>query len=190
LDLKSFAFKARHAAELMRHGQVIAYPTEAVWGLGCDPFNRAAVYKILALKKRPVEKGLILISGQKEHFLELLKPYSEAKREEFFAAGGTRPVTWLVKDHHNLVPAWVKGSHSSVALRYTRHPMSSLLSKEFGGLLVSTSANPAGMPEARSLYEAQRYFRNGLSMYVQAPLGGSKGVSQIMDLDDGRVLRG
>lgn len=186
----SFAWKAERAAQLMRHGDVIAYPTEAVWGLGCDPLNQSAVQKILTLKSRPVEKGLILISGQEEHFSELLAPFDQAKQDKFFAEGNDRPVTWLVRDIRNIVPDWIKGTHSSVALRYTRHPMSSMLSQKFGGLIVSTSANPAGMTEARSLYEAKKYFGERVAMYAQAPLGGSSGVSRIIDLDSGKVLRG
>lgn len=57
------SFRAQCAARVVREGGVIAYPTEAVWGLGCDPWNEDAVYRLLALKARPVEKGLIVVAA-------------------------------------------------------------------------------------------------------------------------------
>ena len=185
---RSFTWKASIAAEHMKLGGVIAYPTEAVWGLGCDPTNETAVTRLLALKKRPIEKGLILISGQTEHFEPLLAPLDAELRQRFLEASD-RPTTWLVPDVAGLVPYWVKGEHRSVALRLTKHPFSVALSKKMGGLLVSTSANPSTKPAAESLYDVRRYFANRLDCVVQAKLGGATQVSQIKDLVSGSVLR-
>ena len=63
--------RIREAARSVRRGGIIAYPTEAVYGLGCDPLDGAAVYRLLELKQRPVEKGLILIAAR----FEQLRPY-------------------------------------------------------------------------------------------------------------------
>ena len=54
------------AVTALKQGGILAYPTEAVWGLGCDPFNQQAVLKLLALKQRPMDKGLILIAANVE----------------------------------------------------------------------------------------------------------------------------
>ena len=65
------------AAACLHQGQVLAYPTEAVWGLGCDPYNQQAFLEILRLKQRPIEKGVILLAGhlsQVEHLLQDLNP--------------------------------------------------------------------------------------------------------------------
>ncbi|MGZ4970158.1 MAG: Sua5/YciO/YrdC/YwlC family protein [Methylobacter sp.] len=65
------SFKIKNAARHLKAGAVIAYPTEAVYGLGCDPLNEAAVMTLLDVKQRPIEKGLILIASS----LEQLRPY-------------------------------------------------------------------------------------------------------------------
>lgn len=185
----SFDWKARMAAEVMHLGGVVAYPTEAVWGLGADPFNESAVRRILALKKRPEHKGLILLTGQTEYLAALIDPLNEVLRQRFYAPQ-SRATTWLVPDPQNIVPAWVKGSHSSVAVRVTQHPLCCALTKHFKGPIISTSANPAGLDSAGSFRQAKRYFANDVDAYVQAPLGGAAMASQIKDLETGKVLRG
>ena len=85
------------AADLLRRGGVIAYPTEAVWGLGCDPFDEAAVLRLLALKQRAVEKGLILIAAAASQFDGLLdwNALPEARRAAVHASW-PGPHTWIV----------------------------------------------------------------------------------------------
>ena len=86
------------AAGTIGGGGVIAYPTEAVWGLGCDPFSEQAVKKILCLKQRPVDKGLILIGSGVEHFSQYLHGL-EPKYLQLFAIPLSQPTTWLVPDN-------------------------------------------------------------------------------------------
>ncbi len=185
----SFDWKASFAARVMTLGGVIAYPTEAVFGMGCDPFQRSAVERLLDLKSRPMSKGLILVSGQKEHFEPFLEPLSDALRERFFSDQG-RPTTWLVPDHFRQIPYWIKGEHESVAMRLTSHPLCCSLSRHFDRPVVSTSANPAARPSAISLAEVKHYFHDELDYCLQAPLGKSGTVSQIKDLVTDQVLRG
>jgi len=187
--LSSFDWKARIAAEVMHLGGVIAYPTEAVWGLGADPFNEQAVRRILELKNRPEHKGLILLCGQAEYLSALIAPLDKTLQERFFEPQ-THPTTWLVPDPYNLVPTWVKGSHASVAVRLTQHPVCCALTKYFKGPIISTSANPAGLESASSFKQAKRYFSNTIDAYVQAPIGSARAASQIKDLRTGKVLRG
>ncbi len=172
----------------MHQGGVIAYPTESVWGLGCDPYNRGAVSRILDLKSRPEEKGLILISGNLAHFEPLLKHVSAQQRQRFLSAQD-RPTTWLFPDPEGLIPPWIKGRFESVALRFTTNTICCALSESFGGLVVSTSANPAGRNPATSLNEVKRYFGERLSYCLDGPLGKIDKVSQIKDLQTGETLR-
>lgn len=184
----SFDWKAMLAAKVLDHGGVIAYPTEAVWGLGADPFQQAVVERILALKQRPMNKGLILISGQAEHFLPYLEPLDDTLVERFFS-DQEKPTTWLVPDVLEQIPYWVKGKHTTVAMRLTKHPVCAALSRYFGGLIVSTSANPATMPSAKSLCEVKRYFQDELDFCLSAPLGSAGQTSQIKDLKTGAITR-
>ena len=157
-------------AERLRQGGVIAYPTEAVWGLGCDPFNEQAVERLLAIKNRPVAKGVILISGRVSDFSPWLEALEDEVRERILASW-PGPNTWLVPDPCDL-PRWIKGDHAKVALRCSAHPTVAALCRHFGGPIISTSANPAARPPARSAAQVRRYFGAALDGVMPGPLGG------------------
>jgi L-threonylcarbamoyladenylate synthase len=179
--------KLRYASQVMHNGGVVAYPTEAVWGLGCDPYDASAVQRILQLKDRPIEKGLILIAADInmcEHLVAHLTPEQRA----MISASYARPTTWLIPDAGH-VPNWVRGEHTSFALRITRHPWAAGLSKAFGGPIVSTSANPAGRTEARNRLRLANYFPEGLDFIAPGSVGQSTKPSEIRDLLTGAVLR-
>ena len=174
-------------AEHLRRGQVIAYPTEAVWGLGCDPFNEEAVLKILSIKKRPWQKGLILIAGDMSQVEFLLQDLSTSEREQLEQTWPGHN-TWLMK-HHGLIPWYVCGTHDTVAVRVTVHPVVKALCEQFGGPIVSTSANPAGLPPARNGTKARQYFsREGIN-FCPGVVGSQASPSTIKNLHTGETLR-
>lgn len=178
----------RQAVGALKAGGVIAYPTEGVWGLGCDPFDGAAVAQLLQLKARPLHKGLILIAGDWSQLAFLLNPLPPDLRASLtrFWPG---PVTCLVPDLQGQIPDWIKGKHATVAVRLSAHLPVKALCHAFGGLLVSTSANPAGRPAARSAIQVRRYFGDQLDAIYPAPLGGRKLPTPILDLQNNRWLR-
>jgi len=180
------SWRVKRAAKIVREGGVIAYPTEAVWGLGCDPWNEDAVYRLLAIKARPVEKGLILVADNIRQFDFLLADLPQAWQERL-AASWPGPNTWLVP-HQNRLPEWITGQHDSVALRVTDHPLVRELCA-LTGPLVSTSANPAGRPAARSRLRVEQYFRGELAGVLDGKLGGRRNPSLIRDLVTGQVVR-
>jgi L-threonylcarbamoyladenylate synthase len=185
-----FQWRAQYAAQIIAAGGVLAYPTEAVWGLGCDPFNQNAVQRILTIKGRDMSKGLILIGSKPAHFGRLLRslpPDQQACLTRSQASD--RAITWLVEDEQQLVPCWVKGQHTSVAIRLTAHPICAALCEAFGGALVSTSANPAGMPSALNRLKVQRYFADRLDYVLSGSLGCAARASQIIDLKTREILR-
>lgn len=135
------------AAKVLSAGGVIACPTEAVWGLSCEPFDRSAVERLLQLKQRPVSKGLILLAACEAQVEFLLQDLPLPQRATL-RASWPGPVTFLVP-HRGRVPAWVTGEHDSVAVRVTDHPGMVALCRAYGGPVVSTSANPGGrLPHA------------------------------------------
>lgn len=180
------------AATCLTQGQVLAYPTEAVWGLGCDPYNEQAFNEILRLKQRPIEKGVILLAGelcQVEHLLEKLN--ADIRQQVITTwknpTQTDRAITWLLPaDEH--IPAWIKGNHPLVAVRVSNHPLCQALCKQFGGFIVSTSANPAGLEPARSIEQAQNYFKDELN-YLVGALGSCQQPSRIIDALTGQVIR-
>jgi len=152
------------AAAVLHRGGVIAYPTEAVWGLGCDPFDETAVMRLLAIKQRPVDKGVILIAGARPQLDGLLDwdALTDAQRDAVLASW-PGPNTWIVPATPR-VPRWITGTHDGVAVRVSAHPGVIALCAAFGGPLVSTSANLAGEPPA--------FARDALDPRVIAQLDG------------------
>lgn len=164
----------------LQRGGVVAYPTEAVWGLGCDPLNGDAVYRLLKLKRRRAEMGLILIASE----LEQLDGYVQlpsGERAERLKTSWPGFITWLLPVADG-VPTWLTGRHEKLAARVTAHPVAAALCRTFGGPLVSTSANPSGLPPARSRLTVQRYFGNSVDYILSGPLGGERRPSKICDL--------
>ena len=179
-------WRVQQAARVVRNGGVIAYPTEAVWGLGCDPWDSDAVHRLLALKERPVEKGLILVADCIEQFDFLLEDLPERWLDRL-AGTWPGPNTWLVP-HRQRLPGWITGKHDSVALRVSDHPLVARLCA-LTGPLVSTSANPAGRPSARSRLRVEQYFPGQLDAVLGGRLGGRRNPSTIRDLRSGEVIR-
>jgi L-threonylcarbamoyladenylate synthase len=177
------------AAVLLHRGGVIAYPTEAVWGLGCDPFDEAAVMRLLDLKQRAVEKGLILIAGMPAQLDGLVDwdALSPANRDAVFASW-PGPNTWIVPVTGR-VPRWITGTHDGVAVRVSAHPRVVALCAAFGGPLVSTSANPAGAPppKTRDGFAPMLFAR--LDGILEGEVGTLANPTAIRDARSGAVLR-
>ncbi|MBJ7537854.1 Sua5/YciO/YrdC/YwlC family protein [Marinomonas sp. C1424] len=174
-------------ATILRQGGVIAYPTEAVWGLGCDPFNETAVRRILRLKSRPEHKGLILIAGHQEHLTSWLATLDEETGKRLISQPDT-PTSWVVPDSQ-ISPSWVKGEHHSVAIRLSNHKPVQRLCKAFQGVIVSTSANPSGLEPANSIEEVNTYFGENIDAIYNAPLGEASQPSQVRDILTNKLFR-
>jgi L-threonylcarbamoyladenylate synthase len=180
-------YRLSTASRVLRQGGVIAYPTEAVWGLGCDPANPSALQRILELKQRDPDKGLILVAANPEQFAPLLALLSPLQRATL-AGSWPGPTTWLVP-HHGLVHPLVCGRFTSVALRVSGHPLVASICRRFGGPVVSTSANPQSRPPAMNELTVRRYFGGDLDYVLQGKLGGAERPSEIRDLVSGKIIR-
>lgn len=181
------AFPLRRAARILRDGGLVAYPTEAVYGIGCDPDDPTALYRLLALKNRPAHKGFILIADD----FSRLRPYVELNTVADLAQVlGTwpGPVTWLLPASARTGPL-ITGGHSKVAVRVTAHPVAASLCRHFDGPLVSTSANIAGNSPARTPLRVRCQFGSYLDYVLCGTTGGMPAPSEIRDADSGRVLR-
>lgn len=166
---------------------MVAYPTEAVWGLGCDPFSETAVRKILRLKGRSVDKGLILIADHAERFTAFLQGLAPDHIQRFSAVYD-KPTTWLVPDN-GVAPSWIIGQHDTLALRVIRHPVATALCQAFGGPLVSTSANPQGLPAATTALKVKTYFGQRIDFLTPGIVGRARNSSEIKHLLTGEVIR-
>lgn len=177
------------ASYIIKRGGVIAYPTEAVWGLGCDPFDMNAVYNILSLKNRSPNKGLILIAADMAQFDFILHDLA-AHHSKQLRTSWPGPYTWIVP-HNERVPDWVTGQHTGIALRVTKHPVVQALCRCYGGPIISTSANPQGKSEAKSQWQVKRFFghRPELRYITKGVIGKNNRPSQIRDLLSSTIIR-
>ena len=175
------------AVEQLKAGQVIAYPTEAVYGLGCDPTNESAVRKILTLKGRPESAGLVLIASDYSQLLPWIADTPDhlvAKARQAWPG----PVSWLFP-RADSVPDYVAGKHPTVAVRITAHQPSRDLCEAFGSALISTSANHTSAEPARSAGEVESYFGRSLGGILAGDLGDGSKPSEIRDLATGAIIR-
>ncbi len=170
---------------LLHQGKVIAYATEAVYGLGCDPFNETAIAALLALKQRPLHKGLILLIADWAQLTPLISPVSDALLAPV-RASWPGPVTWLFQKSA-IIPDWLSGDHDTIAIRMSAHPIARRLSVQ--GPVVSTSANISGNPPARNIDELLSQFPVGIEALLQGELGGASQPSAIYDVLTGKQLR-
>ena len=182
------AFRLQRMAHLLHAGGVIAYPTEGVFGLGCDPRNEAAVRRILRIKARTENKGLILIGASESQLWEYARQVEEARMK---TVRGTwpGPVTWIFPARAQL-SALITGGRRTVAVRVTSHPGAAALCAAFGGALISTSANVSGAQPARSRLQAQRMLGAHIDDIAPGRVGGRRGPSAICDARSAQILRG
>ena len=172
--------------EAIEQGGIIAYPTEAVYGLGCSPWCRDAVYKILRLKQRSVSKGLILVAADISQFHDLIEIQGLARRQEILDSW-PGPVTWVVPAKPGL-PRYLTGSHHGLAVRVSAHPIVRQLCTEVG-ILVSTSANPGGHAPARTPFKVRNYFGNHVDYILPGQVGSSSLPTEIRNALHGNILR-
>lgn len=180
------ALQLRLAAKTLRRGGIVACPTEAVWGLSCDPLNRAAVAHLLQMKQRDAAKGLIVIASR----LEQLGLYIEApSRKALLRATATwpGPHTWVFPASPD-APGWVTGGRATIAVRVTAHAPVAALCDAFGGALVSTSANRSGQPPCRDVAGIRRRFGPSLQL-LPGPTGGLQRPTTIREVATGNILR-
>lgn len=170
----------------LRHGGIIAYPTESCYGLGCDPRSRPAVRALLRLKGRPQEKGLILIAHRFEQIERYVAPLSGAQRAQMRPTW-PGPHTWLLPAARR-TPRWLRGRHDTLAVRVTAHPLAARLCQALGTALVSTSANRAGLRPLVSGAACARTFGRSV-LVIPGLVGKSRKPSTIQDLLSGRILR-
>jgi L-threonylcarbamoyladenylate synthase len=173
--------------EVLQNDGIIAYPTEAVYGLGCSPFSQKAVEKLLAIKQRDVAKGLILIAANFEQLAPLLQPLPQERLDQILATW-PGPVSWAWPKTAK-VPAYIHGDWDSVVVRVSAHPIVQQLCLDFGGPLVSTSANRQGENPCRNAAEVSTVFGSSVDHIIVGEVGTLDKPTPIFDVLTGKVLR-
>jgi len=171
----------------MEHDGVIAYPTEAVYGLGCLPFSTSAIERILRIKDRPWYKGLILVASD----VVQIEPFVAPEALDLLVCLNEypdQPVTWLLPKS-DLVSPLVSGDHEKIAIRLSHNPHIRALCDAAASAIVSTSANRAGNTEMRQAEAVRNQMFCQLDMIVAGPVGGYDRPSKIIDAQTQEVLR-
>ncbi|MBK8452881.1 MAG: Sua5/YciO/YrdC/YwlC family protein [Thiofilum sp.] len=175
------------ALQVIQAGGVIAYPTEAVFGLGCDPKRLDAVERILTIKQRPAHKGLILIASTFEQLSEYLAPLEQSILDRVLPTWPDA-ITWVLPAKPE-VSYLLRGEHDTIAVRVSKHPTVKTLCDALNHPLVSTSANIAGEEPFRSALGLYEQLGPHLDLVLDQPLGGRNQPSEIRDGLSGAILR-
>ncbi len=178
--------KIRLAIQKINSGGIIAYPTEAVYGIGCDPLNKEAVLKLLALKNRSIDKGLILIASS----LSQLKPYLLLTDDIISRIQPTwpGPITWIIPAQP-WVPKWLTGKHSSLAVRVTAHPLAQQLCIKNRHPIISTSANTNSRPPATVSWQVSKNLAKNDLFILSGQVGSLKQATPIFDVLSHQKIR-
>lgn len=189
-------FQLARAVAVLRQGGVIAHATEGVWGLACDPFNPAAVARVVELKGRSERRGFILIAADADPFRDELAELTAPQRQQVLTSwpGST---THIVPNQS--YPIWVSPHRNergfdqqrrpTVAVRVTGHPQARALADGFGGALLSTSANPSGRQAATTLLRVRQYFAGELDCLLPGQVMVPGAASGIRDAVTGVWVR-
>lgn len=176
-----------NACRALYQDGVIAYPTETVYGLGADPHSFKAVSRLLAVKNRSWEKGLILISASYQQLAPYIRISNDAILEKALNSW-PGPYTWVFEATQR-VPLWVRGKHSTIAVRVSPHPVTQALCSQFAGPIISTSANPAGFAATKRRIKVTQWFHNKIDYFVPGDSGPYSKPSEIRDARTGKLLR-
>jgi L-threonylcarbamoyladenylate synthase len=166
-------------------GEVIAYPTEGVYGLGCDPTLQAAVDRILQVKQRSHAKGFIVVAShwyQCQPWVNVTLAVSEV--QHMWAT----PITWLLPASQKC-PPWLIGKYNTLAVRISHHPVICQLCASLNRPLLSTSANVSGHAPARCVTDVIGYFNKEVKVGCLGNCGPLQAPTPIKDYQTGVFLR-
>lgn len=175
------------AASAIQAGEIIAYPTEAIYGLGCDPNNHQSLAKLVKLKSRASNKGLILVASNRSQ----LEPFIDNKNPAIIERASNSwpgPVTWIMPASKLCHPL-LTGSRSTIAVRISAHPVVRDLCDACDHALVSTSANVSGEIPLATVEEITNAFATNIAGVVEGELGGLESATSIFDASTGVQLR-
>ncbi|WP_411359737.1 L-threonylcarbamoyladenylate synthase [Pseudidiomarina salilacus] len=170
-------------------GELLAYPTEAVFGLGCDPRNEKAVQKLLELKQRPLEKGVILLAADYSQLVAYVADLKIPQDKRFSVfSHWPGPIT-LVLPASERTPKWLTGGRDTIAVRVTAHEPARQLCKALGSAIVSTSANVAGEAPLTTASAVREAFGEQIAWVMDAPVGTLATPTKIIDPLTNSVVR-
>ncbi len=161
---QDFREDIKEAVRVMRAGGIILYPTDTIWGLGCDATNEEAVKKIYALKQRPDSKSMLVLT---DHEAKLERIVDEVPEVAYnLIEVSEKPLTIIYSGAKNIASNLI-AQDGSVGIRITREAFSKALCEAFRMPIVSTSANISGQPSAHNFAEISDEIKQGVDYIVK-----------------------
>lgn len=151
------------ALQVLRNGGIIVYPTDTVWGIGCDATNAEAVAKIYALKQREDSKSMLVLldrPAKLPYYVGEIPDAAWAMLEAVQDTEDTKPLTIIYPNARNMAANLI-AEDDSIGIRITNEPFSKALCAQLKHPLVSTSANISGHPTARFFHEIENEILEG-----------------------------
>ena len=149
----------RNAVETMRRGGIILYPTDTVWGIGCDATNAEAVAKVYNIKHRDDSKALICLVDSESRLQRYVRDIPNVAWDIFELS--VKPTTIILDNAVNLAPNLI-ADDGSIAMRITKEPFSKELCYRFQKAIVRTSANISGEPAAQNFCDISEEIINAV----------------------------
>jgi len=170
----------------LKSGEVIGYPTEAVYGIGCDPWNQSSVEKIAKIKGRESSKTFLMVASSIDQLTDLIDISTLSRQVTSSWPGHT---TWLITAKEN-VPHWLQDEQTNkVGIRISNHPLVRELCNKFGKPIISTSANISGKEEIKNQQEFMKTFSSDINYLVDGDLGDYDKASMIIDMQTNKKIR-
>lgn len=156
----------KHICNLLKNKQTILYPTDTIWGIGCDATNVDAVKKIYDIKQREESKALICLVSCFEMLLSYVEDIPEQVHEILKEA--SKPTTIIYNYPRNFASNLIAGDQT-IAIRLVNKGFAHKLIKIFGKPIVSTSANISGLPSPKHYKEIDERILKGVDYVVNLP---------------------
>jgi L-threonylcarbamoyladenylate synthase len=177
------------AEEAYYQGGIIAYPTEAVFGLGCDPNNSQAIEKLLSIKNRSPEKGLILLAATYSQLLPYIDDSKIPQNKRFAMLSHWPDGTTQLVPKNNTLSQLLSGKFSTIAVRLTSQPDVVALCNILNKPIVSTSANLSGQQPAKTWQEVEKSLSKEIDFIIKGNTLGYTQPSKIIDALTGETIR-
>ncbi len=172
----------------LHHKKIIAYPTESVFGLGCDPNSEFAVNNLLILKKRSWKKGFILVAANYQQLIPYINDNAlNNKQRNTILSSWPGPITWVIPTNSK-TPKFLTGHFNSIAVRVSAHPLIQTLCTKYGKPIISTSANFKKQIPCRNIQEVKQKFGDTIPILI-GKIGNNLHPSEIRDAISNQKIR-
>ncbi len=178
-------FSIRHAAHIIKNGGIIAYPTDTIYGLGCDPYNHYAINNLNILKQRPRNKPFILLASNIQQVEPLLVINQQQK---ILIEKNLEPTSWII-EASQYAPPWLTNDKNTLTIRLSKNKTVQKLCTRLGHAIISTSANPAAKTPAKNSLELHQYFHHSINKILATQQKLIAKPSKIIRLCDNCIIR-